>query len=61
MVKEDLFKMRLNSCENNISNPWTLKDLETVLKSLKLDKAADPDGLVNDIFKHSNIGNSVKE
>ena len=44
-----------------ITHPdWTMKDLETVLKSLKQSQSHDTMGLVNEIFMLHNIGEDLK-
>ena len=44
-----------------ITHPdWTMKDLETVLKSLKRSQSHDTVGLVNEIFMLHNIGEDFK-
>ena len=44
----------------NKSVPWTIKDLEFVLKNLKEGKSRDPNGWVNDIFKKEAAGKYLK-
>ena len=39
---------------------WTLKELRTVLKSLKNNKCCDPLGMVNEIFKPGSIGEKLE-
>ena len=40
--------------------PWTLSDLEKVLKSLKKQKSRDPHGLANDLFRPGVAGDDLK-
>ena len=44
--------------ENRI--PWEIKNLESAMKSLKKDKARDPNGWINDIFKEGVAGTNLK-
>ena len=58
--KEELFKLKLSLASANKSVPWTIKDLEFVLKNLKEGKSRDPNGWVNDIFKNEAAGKYLK-
>ena len=40
--------------------PWQMRDLEIVLKQLKKDKARDPLGFANEIFRLEVAGDDVK-
>ena len=44
----------------NKSEPWKLKELNKVLKSLKNNKTKDPHGMINEIFKPGVIGPDLK-
>ena len=59
-LKEDLFNIRLKLAKKKKSEPWTLNDLETALKTLKKDKARDPNGWVNELFKDGVSGKNLK-
>ena len=59
-MKEELFELRLEMSKCLKSQPWTLKDLEKAIKCLKNDKARDPTGLVNEIFKEGVAGRDLK-
>ena len=59
-LKLDLFKLRLDISKSKKSEPWELKNLEEAIKHLKSDKARDPDGLINELFKEEVAGNSLK-
>ena len=50
-LKERLFKIRLQISQDKKSKPWTNRDIEKALKSLKNNKAQDADGLVFELFK----------
>ena len=61
-MKEDkyLCEMRLEIAEKNKTPPWTLKELEKVLKYLKSNKSRDPFGLCNELFKENTAGEDLK-
>ena len=59
-MKMELFDLRLELSKYKKSKPWVLKDLENVLNSLKNDKARDPNGWVNEIFKAGVAGKNLK-
>ena len=42
------------------SAQWTLDDLQIVLRTLKLNKCRDPQGLLNEIFKPSVAGHDLQ-
>ena len=60
-LREQLFQIRLQKAKENRSPPWTMEQLERVLKKLKKRKAKDPMGLVNELFMMENIGDNLKE
>ena len=47
-LKDELFEIRLNLASCNKSAPWTMDDLEFILKHLTDGKARDPNGWVNE-------------
>ena len=49
--KIELFRIRLKNSEVKRSDPWKIGQLEKGLNNLKNDKARDPSGLINEIFK----------
>ena len=59
-LKINLFSMRLQLPQNRKSEPWTMRELEKVLKCLKRNKARDPNGLVNELFKDGVVGKDLK-
>ena len=59
-LKEGLFELRLKLVKLVKSKPWTIKQLDQVLSSLKCNKSRDPHGLVNDLFKPGVIGKDLK-
>ena len=56
ILKEKLCKLRLDLTKQNKSDPWSVSQLDAVLKRLKSDKSCDPYNLVNEIFKPGIIG-----
>ena len=59
-LKEKLFDIRLKEAIQKKSTPWKMEQLEVVLKSLKKDKARDPHGLANELFREGVAGNFLK-
>ena len=57
--KEYLFSLRLKLSKTVKSSGWTHKDLLKVMKKLKVNKAADPLGLVNELFKPGVAGSDL--
>ena len=60
-LREELFQQRLQLCKQNKSPAWSMEDLDNVLKRLKNEKAADPTGLVNELFSARNVGDDLKQ
>ena len=60
-LKMKLFDLRLDISKSCHTKPWDMKQLEKVLNSLKMNKARDPLGWVNDIFKEEVAGKNLKE
>ena len=59
-MKMKLFELRLELSESNKSRPWKMKHLLKVLTNLKKDKARDPNGWLNEIFKDEVAGKNLK-
>ena len=59
-LKDGLFNTRLKLAREKKSEPWTLKDLDAALKTLKKDKARDPNGWINELFKDGVAGRNLK-
>ena len=51
-LKEMLFDMRMINSKFEVTEDWTIDDLDKVLKSLKNDKARDAHGHIYELFKH---------
>ena len=60
-AKELLFEINLENSKNKKSKPWNIEQLEVVLKSLKKNKARDPHGLVNELFRPEVAGEGLKQ
>ena len=58
--KEELCKERLELAKLKKSEPWTMSDLEYVLKYLKKGKLKDPNGHINEIFHTDLVGKDLK-
>ena len=58
--KENLCKLRLDLARRNKTPPWTLEELDVVLKYLKKDKSRDPLGLANELFQPNVAGHDFK-
>ena len=59
-MKNSLFNLRLQVSKKSKSIPWTLKNLENAISGLKNEKARDPNGLINEIFKEGVAGTDFK-
>ena len=59
-LKSELWKSRLEELMQNKSEPWKLKELNKVLKSLKNNETKDPHGMINEIFKPGVIRPDLK-
>ena len=57
---EKLFQKRYEHAKNVKSPAFTMKELETTLKSLTTGKSRDPEFLKCDIFKENVIGDDLK-
>ena len=55
-----MLKERLELVKNNKSKPWTLKNLETVLRYLKKGKSRDPNAHANEIYHIEAAGDDLK-
>ena len=59
--RQSIFDMQLKIANANKSPPWTMSELDTVLKGLKNNKSRDHSGYVNEIFKPGVIGSDLKQ
>ena len=60
-MKEILCKLRLNSARKKKTPPWTIEDLDHVLKNLKRNKSRDPMGYANELFHPNVAGDDLKK
>ena len=60
LLKEELCKKRLEVVKHVKTKPWTIEELDKVLNSLQKKKCRDPQGFLNDIFKHDSAGSDLK-
>ena len=58
--KEELCSRRLETAAKNKTQPWTMDQLNDVLKYLKRNKSRDPLGYANEIFRPEVAGNDFK-
>ena len=58
--KEILCDQKSKAARSNKSEPWTLRDLEVVLKFLKKNKSRDSLGLANKLFCSKVAGKNLK-
>jgi hypothetical protein len=60
-AKEMLAEKVMKVAKDNKTDPWSMDDLNTVLKSLKTKKSRDPHDLANEIFKPDVAGDDLKQ
>ena len=60
VIKEDLFESRLKIASERKTEPWTMVQLNSALKLLKKNKARDPNGWANELFKDGVAGQQFK-
>ena len=58
--KEKLCMLKLKAAKRIKTDPWTLKDLEKVLKHIKHSKSRDPLGFANELFDPKVAGDDLK-
>ena len=59
-MKEELWSSRLVELMDRRTNDWSMIELEKVLKSLKSNKAMDPNLMINELFKEGYIGQDLQ-
>ena len=57
----NLCEIRVKLSESKKSENWTMEDLKTVLKQLDNDKARDPEGHANELYKEGVAGEDLLE
>ena len=55
-----MWNLRLEKCSEVKTEDWSMKNLRAVLKGLKSNKARDPLGMANEIFKPNVIGEQLE-
>ena len=60
-IQENTFKMRLEEARTKKSLPFSMSELDKVLKGLKNGKSKDSQGYICELFKEGVIGNNLKE
>ena len=60
-LKTELWQTRLQNLRKIKTQPWSMNQLEAVLKNLKNNISMDPNGMVNETFKNGYIGSDLKE
>ena len=60
-TRKTLLKLKLLIAKQRKTQPFQMKDLESVLRGLKRMKARGPEGLSRTIFKESVIGSNIKD
>ena len=58
-MREELFDLRRAEVQETPKQPWTMKQLLKVIKSLKKGKSRDPLNLVNKIFRPEVAGTDL--
>ena len=58
--QDELFELKLKIAQSNKSKPWSMNQLEVVLKKLQEGKSRDPNGWVRDLFKSEVAGTQLK-
>ena len=61
MAKEELCNIRLKLAKESKTPPWTMDDLQAVLKHLKKNISRDPFGYANEIFGVEVAGDDLIE
>ena len=56
-----LFEERLKEAKLNVSPPFSVNELDKVLKELKTGKCKDPDNYIFELFKDGVIGNDLRK
>ena len=60
-LKTELWDLRFEELKSKPMKPWTLEDLEEVLKKLKNNQSRDPNGMINELFKPGIAGRDLKK
>ena len=60
-LKEELWAWRLEELKKKKTDSWNEDDMKEALKSLKNNKTADPNGMVNELVKPNCAGSNLLE
>ena len=60
-LKKELWECRNEEMKYKKTDAWNHKDLDVVIRSLKNNISRDPNGMVNEVFKHGFMGTDLKE
>ena len=55
-----LLTLKMEVAKNKVPTPFAMKDLQTVLKTLKPNKSGDPEGIDRTVFRMNTVGNDLK-
>ena len=58
--KVRLWQLRSERWKVKVTDGWSVKDLRRAIKLLKNNKSRDPNGLLNELFKHPVIGRDLE-
>ena len=59
--QKELCKLRAELAKEEKTQPWSMADLDTAIKSLKNGKCRDPEGLIRELFKDDVMGTNLKK
>ena len=59
-LKNKLWSLRIKELQLKRTPDWNMTDLRCAIKSLKNNKTADPDGIINELFKEGCIGQDLE-
>ena len=60
-LKEELWISRMKELRMKKTDPWSKQQLQKALKSLKNNKTADPNGMINELFKEGCLGEDLED
>ena len=60
-LKEELWISRMKELRMKKTDPWSKQQLQKALKSLKNNKTADPNGMINELFKEGCLGKDLED
>ena len=58
--RQKIFRMKMKLSRKRKSPDWTISDIDKALSDLKNNKSRDPQGYINEIFKHGVVGDNMK-